>query len=156
MRSDAELNTFDIIAGECEEVCCNSGGCTCCAAAGVDRTAPGGQTHSQRHFIQRKLKNRNKFLDAPRSSNLFANWKTPDKRSKGFKSRAVKTVNKLYRKFLSYGDPQAFYDCKLHTAKSQSEFEQAKSRATTKLYERKKSNKTALEISCPVEFESED
>ncbi|EJK67571.1 hypothetical protein THAOC_11375, partial [Thalassiosira oceanica] len=156
MRSDAELNTFDIIAGECEEVCCNSGGCTCCAAAGVDGTVPGGQTRNQRKVSQLQLKNRNKFLDAPRSSNLFANWKTPDERSKGFKSRAVKTVNKLYRKFLSYGDPQAFYDCKLHTAKSYSEFQAARNRADRNIARRKSTNKTALEISCPVEFESED
>ncbi|EJK75053.1 hypothetical protein THAOC_03236 [Thalassiosira oceanica] len=88
-------------------------------------------------------------------SNLFANWKTPDERSKGFKSRAVKTVNKLYRKFLSYGDPQAFYSTNMHIAKSHEDFVKAKTRATSLLTLRNK-NKTALDISCPVEFEAED
>ena len=145
LPDETDLNTFDIATGQCEDVCCNS--------PGVDRTAPGELTRNKKIWAQEKLKKQNKFLDSPRRSDLFASWNTPDEKSKNQKSRAIKAVNKFYRQFMSYSDPQAFYDCNLHTAKTPEEFRKAKSRATTNLYERKRINKTSLDISCPLEFE---
>ena len=145
-----DLDTFDIVTGQCEDVC-NTIGESC--QRDVGRTAPGGQTRVQRLNNQRRMKKQDNFLDSPCRPDLFASWNTPDEKSKNQKSRAIKTLNKLYRQFMSYGDPQAFYDCNFHTAKSFSDFNAARNNADAKLSKRRRANKTVLDISCPLEFE---
>ena len=118
LPDETDLGTFVIATGQCEDLCnATCQGCQCCNSPDVDRTAPGGQTRVKRKNNWKKLRKQNEFLDSPRRPGLFASWKTPDEKSKNQKSRAIETLNKLYKKFMSYGDPQAFYSTNIHVAK---------------------------------------
>ena len=78
LPDETDLDTFDIVTGQCEDVCDK-----CCKSSNsVDRTVPGGQTKDQRTNNWKRLRKQNKFLDSPRRSGLFASWNTPDEKSK--------------------------------------------------------------------------